>query len=162
MSRLPLPALLSHALIAFTLEFDAELDRKARELGIKKSPPSLSMWLNVLRFVAADGIDERRLPALSGISKPATRISVACLERHGWVAVRTSDAGTKTVRLTPRARKLWNAAYALLDDLEKQWSERFDAGILRDALEAATRTFATELPQYPVVLPNRGGTPTGL
>ena len=165
--RLPLSALLSQALIAYTFEFDRELDSVRDSGGGHGAAPSLAMWSNVLRFVSDDGVDKRRLPALSGISKPAIHILVACLERHGWVTVDDdpNDKRAKIVHLTARSRKLRDVWKRLLVDVEKRWEERFgenEIANLREALEGVTRQLDTELAHYPVALPNRGGTPTGL
>lgn len=165
--RLPLAALLSQVLIAYTFEYDRELDALRESACAGDSAPSLAMWSNVLRFVGDDGVDERRLPALSGIAKPAIHSMVACLERHGWVTVE-SDADDKRaamVRLTPRGRQLAKVWQSLLDDVEERWAQRFgqdEIAALRGALEAVTGRLDAALPHYPVVLPNRGGTPTGL
>ena len=154
MERQPLSALLSQALIAFTLDFDRRFEANCKALGSKRSPPSLAMWSNILRFVSDHGVDQRKLPDLSGISKPAVQSSVACLERHGWVTV---DAATKTVRLTSRGKKIAKLWRSTLQEVEDQWSAS-----LRASLEKAVDKLEAPLPFYPVALPNRGGTPTGL
>jgi DNA-binding MarR family transcriptional regulator len=166
-SRLPLSALLSQVLIAFTSEFDLELRVNARIIRSDESPPSLAEWSNVLRLLDDRGVDERRLPALSGISKPVTHILVACLERHGWVTVEPdpADKRAKIVRKTARARRLDKSWRPSLDDVEKQWAERFgtdEIERLRKLLEAIASRLGRELPHYPMALPHRGGTPTGL
>lgn len=162
MNQLPLSALLSQALIAYTLEFDRLLAAKCKVFEWKQSPPSLAMWSNILRFVGERGVEERELPELSGISKPAVHISVACLERHGWVKV---DAGTKVVRLTPRGRKIAKLWRSTLQEMEDQWSEQYGrSGVasLRASLEKISKGLSSSLPFFPIALPNRGGTPTGL
>lgn len=52
-SRRPLSALLSQALVAFTVEFDNEFERQMGEAGFPGARLSLVMWANVMRFVAA-------------------------------------------------------------------------------------------------------------
>ena len=156
---LPLSALLSAALIAYTGEFERQLElRRAKDTG-REPAPTLAMWSNVLRFVGDDGIEERKLPALSGISKPVTRSMVACLERHGWVEVTE-----KTIRLTIAARKLaavWESAAA---ETERVWQQRYGANTvasLREVLATLVDQFEGDLPHYPMALAHRGGTPSG-
>lgn len=162
-SKLPLSALLAQALIAFTIEFD---DQIKIQYTSKEPPPTLAMWSNVLRFVGTAGIDERRLPALSGISKSAVHSMVATLERHGWIVIKrsSSDKSAKTVRLTGRGRKLWNIWESALMAAEERWQKRYGAKPvkeLRRALEALVGQFDVELPHYPMAMAHRGGTPTG-
>ena len=66
--RLPLPTLLSHALVAFTIEFDNEFEHRVPHrttnhgsTGPGSSPwlVSMVMWLKFLRFVPVDGITVR-------------------------------------------------------------------------------------------------------
>lgn len=164
-STVPLFALLSKALIGFTFEFDDRLQRQATDLAISGAPPSLSMWADVLRFVGDRGVEVRRLPALSGLSKPAINIMVACLVRHGWVSIESQEADVraKVVRFTPKGRKLAKVWRAQLVDVEKTWTRRFGKEIaaLRRSLEKIVPDFNPSIPHYPMTLPNRGGTPTG-
>ena len=63
----PLPTPLSQLLIAFTIEFDNELDHRltAADVG-RRLPISMVMWSNFLRFVG-DGITVGELPEATGI-----------------------------------------------------------------------------------------------
>ncbi|HEV2262104.1 MAG TPA: MarR family transcriptional regulator [Candidatus Rubrimentiphilum sp.] len=165
LNRLPLSALLSQALIAFTMEFDQQLSAHYRNAA-KREVPSLAMWENVLRFVGAEGIDQRRLPELSGISKSAVHSMLATLERHGWVVTKPSpaDKRAKIVRLTPRGHKLWAVWEHAVAAAEANWRQRFGKsriGELRQSLETITKQFEVELPHYPMAMAHRGGTPTG-
>ncbi len=166
-SRLPLSALLSQVLIAFTIELDREVNLTRTTASVGTTAPSLAMWSNVLRFVGEQGVDKRRLPALSGVSKSVIHTMVACLERHGWVVVEPgpSDNRAKIIRLTARSRKLRKVWQPLLADVEMHWEKRFgkdEIEKLRESLEAVVGQLDNELPHYPMAMPNRGGTPTGL
>ena len=63
---LPLPTLLSQALVAFTIEFDNEFEHKMPHRTTKHSSGygpwlvSMAMYLNCRRFVGDDGRDRRR------------------------------------------------------------------------------------------------------
>jgi len=69
--RLPLSALLSMALVAFTIEFDNEFEHQAPHRttdfgstpGFRGAPwlVSMVMWSRFLRFVPDDGISVREL-----------------------------------------------------------------------------------------------------
>ena len=61
----PLSALLSHALVAFTIELDNEFERQLRESGQRSRVTSFVMWANFMRFVG-DGIAVAELPAAAG------------------------------------------------------------------------------------------------
>lgn len=155
---LSLSALLSRALIVFTKEFDGKLGAGPA--------PSLAMWSNVLRFVGDEGIDQRELPRLSGVSKPVVQSLVACLERHGWITIGADaqDPRVRIIRLTPRGRRLsttWEHAVA---DVENDWRSRFgkeQLERLRHALEAISEQIDPSVPHYPMAVAHRGGTPTG-
>src|SRR5579862_4464294 len=69
--RLPLPSLLSQALVAFTIEFDNEAERTlphrttrhGSTSGLARGPWLVSqvMWSNCMRFVSEEGITVREL-----------------------------------------------------------------------------------------------------
>ena len=65
---IPLHALLSHALVAFTIEFDNEFERRmphrTTQGGGSPGDPwlvSMAMWSNFMRLVPEDGIAGREL-----------------------------------------------------------------------------------------------------
>ena len=85
----PLPALLSQALVAFTIEFDNESEhqiqhRTSRGPAAGSRGPWLvseAMWANFLRFVPAGGVPLGEVAALASI------INLAGLERWGYVTL---------------------------------------------------------------------------
>src|SRR5579875_3888394 len=149
---LTLPALLSRALIAFTKEFDGKL--------ASGGAPSLAMWSNVLRFVGNQGIGQRELPGLSGVSKSAVQSLVACLERHGWIAIGSDplDQRARIIRLTPRDRRLSMTWEHAVMGVEKDWQNLFGKehlDKLRDALEVISEQIEPGLPHYPMAMAHR-------
>lgn len=76
--RLPLPTLLSHALVAFTIEFDNEFERQTPHRTTNHGPTagsrhapwlvSMVMWTKFMQFVPDDGIPVRDLQRLTGLS----------------------------------------------------------------------------------------------
>jgi hypothetical protein len=85
---LPLPALLSQVLVAFTIEFDNEFELRVPhqtttlKTGARGAPwlVSLAMWSNVLRFVDEDGVTVQELLIRTGLERPVLRM---WLERLG-------------------------------------------------------------------------------
>jgi DNA-binding MarR family transcriptional regulator len=170
---LPLVTLLAHALLAYTIAFEAG------------SPVSIPLSANVLRVLDETGVSVRELPALVGISKEAVEVSLTALARTDYVVVEGAPASKRTVRLTPAGAKLQTDQHRLHARIGKRW----DAG-LRTSLERilghpdlaaglgpypagwrASKPYAQQteavladplgrLPQYPMVLP-RGGWPDG-
>jgi hypothetical protein len=77
-THLPLSALLSHGLVAFTIEFDNEFERQMphrttrRGSGEEGRPgpwlASMVMWLKFMRFIPANGISARELQPLTGLT----------------------------------------------------------------------------------------------
>ena len=65
------------------------------------------------------------------------------LERHGYLerVPDPSDGRAKIIRLTDRGRKAYAIGRGLVDEIERQWAERYGeerVEALRDALEAIT------------------------
>jgi hypothetical protein len=70
-ARLPLSALMSQTLVAFTIEFDNEAEhrmlhrttRQGRSAGAGPAPwlVSMAMWMNCMRFVPDEGIRVREM-----------------------------------------------------------------------------------------------------
>lgn len=52
----PLSALLSQILVAYTVEFDSEFERRMSEAGHPAAGLSLILWYTVMRFLGDDGI----------------------------------------------------------------------------------------------------------
>ena len=82
----PLTTPLSHALVAFTIEFDNEFERRFSEAGGGARVASLVMWSNFMRFVG-DGITVGELPGAAGLHKALTRSTIGGMERWRYVAV---------------------------------------------------------------------------
>ncbi len=172
---LPLPALLSRALLSFALEYERE------------SELSLAVSANLLRVLDAEGTRLRDLPARTGISKEAVSWALGILTR-ARLAVETPDPAAsrgKVARLTPRGLDAQRVYQEFVSTVEERWQDRFGAiAALRQALEAlvtspddeppplfkalepypdnwrAKVARPTTLPYYPMVL-HRGGYPDG-
>ena len=174
---LPLPALLSRALLSFALEYEPEA-------GL-----ALAISANVLRVLSQDGTRLRDLPPPTGTSKESVRWAMGILTRR-YLAVEEPDPAAgrgKVARLTPGGLDAQRRHREVAGAIEQRWRERFAdaaAGALRAALEplaiapgagrpplfqclephpdnwrASVRRPVT-LPHYPMVL-HRGGYPDG-
>ncbi len=165
----PLSTLLSHLLVAYTIELDNEFERRLRESGHAPRVTSFVMWENFLRFVG-DGIAVAELPDATGIPKPRTLSTLGGMERWGYVSV-GSDPDTPrdgfgsgrglrpdwVVRPTPAGRAAESIWRPLADEIEERWTNRFGVaavGELRRCLEPIAGQPELELPEY---LPIVGG-----
>ena len=125
-SSLPLSALLSQALLAYTSDFEAE------------SPLSLPLSANVVRVLDEKGVLVKDLPLLAGVSKEATAMALTFLAKTGWVVVDGASAGTRSARLSPTGRDVQRDYDWLHAEVAEQWETRFGAeavGRLRSSLQ---------------------------
>ena len=137
-TELPLPALLSKVLAAFTVDYEEE------HLG------PLGAASVFLAQVPDDAITLARASAIcdvGGTGKSAP-------ERHLCVVVepgRPRD-GSRKVYLTPKARRIRDSYPSLVTDIEARWREQFGAGVL-DRLRRTLTTLDAETvpgtPDYP-------------
>jgi DNA-binding MarR family transcriptional regulator len=160
--RLPLPTLLSWALVAFTVEFDNEFEQRAPHrttnfgatpgAGHKPWLVSLVMWANCMRYVGAAGISVGELEGLA-----RTKTNLAGMERWGYLVVTPDPADRRPkppatewiVSATPagqRARETWEP---LFEEIEQRWGTRFgvdEVGGLRVALQTVGGQLDASLP----------------
>jgi hypothetical protein len=158
--------LLSQALVAFTIEFDNEFERQMSEAGYPGALLSLTLWTNLVRFVAPGPVTVRDLAASAFAPEEGIKSQLGCLERwrfvvldsdaqpsqlkrrDGWGSGRGIRADWK-VRLTPSglaAGRIWPALFTVI---ERRWEKRFgkDEIIrLRQALQDVADQLEVELP----------------
>ena len=174
--QLPLLALLSQTLLAFTLAFE------------ENSPFPLPVVANALRVLDRDGSPLRDLPERTGISAAAFAQCLTLLQRHGLAELIAAPAGQRgrRVRLTAEGKAAQRRGQQRIASIERQWQQRLDAEVdalhaaldtaigtgdpaqppLADALAAAPGQWRAELP-VPSGLPHhpipvdRGGWPDG-
>ena len=163
-SSLPLSALLSEVLVAFTIEFDNEFEHQMPHRTAKHGSTtgsrdvpwlvSLVMWSNCMQFVGEKGVTVWELQRLA-----RTETNLAGMQRWGYIVVeagagngRPGQALTDTdamVRPTPAGRKAQEVWRPLPGVIEKRWQARFGQdGIdrLREALWALISQIDVELP----------------
>jgi DNA-binding MarR family transcriptional regulator len=160
--RLPLPTLLSQVLVAFTVEFDNEYERRMphRTTAHGSTPGSpdapwlvsLAMCENCMRFVGEQGVTVR---ALGVLARTATNLNG--MQRWGYIRVKPDplDARWKPPRgdwvicATPAGRKAWEIWQPLFGEIEKRWAARFggdEIDRLRESLWSLIGQFTVELP----------------
>src|SRR6478752_296610 len=161
---LPLSALLSQALVAYTIEFDNEAEHRLphRTTGHGASGPgdgapapwlvSLAMWETCMRYVTAEPITVGDLEALA-----RTGTNLDGMRRWGYITIdgtarkvhKTRAGPAAVLRATAaglRAREIWRP---LPGFIEQRWRERLGAdqlSRLRDPLTALVSRLDPGLP----------------
>lgn len=158
---LPLPTLISQALIAFTIELDNEFERRmphtTTDFGGTRGAPwavSLAMWSNFMRLL--DDVDA--LPARELERRAGAKPHLSGMQRWGYVKLvpDATDARAKPPRgalVTPtragrRAQEVWRTLPA---EIEQRWRERFGAQLvdgLRAGLERLVERLGMNLPEH--------------
>jgi DNA-binding MarR family transcriptional regulator len=169
-ARVPLSALLSQALVAFTIEFDNEFEHRTPHRTTEHGGPpdapwlvSMVMWSRWLRFVPDDGITVHELRQLARASPKSTRDSLTRLGRWwGYIRVQPGETGDTTkpasdwiVRPTAGGRKALDSWRPLTGEIEKRWSDRFGRAAveeLRGSLRVAVDHLAANAPQWMPIL----------
>jgi DNA-binding MarR family transcriptional regulator len=157
--RLPLSALLSRALVAFTIEFDNEAERQIphRTTSHGGTPGgvwlvSMAMWLNCMRYVGEDPITVGEVRRLA-----RTGTNLDGMRRWGYVTLGPDQGGGRTRRrddaLLMRATRKGLGASAvwrpLTGVIEDRWRERYGAaaiGRLTETLRTVASQLGDELP----------------
>ena len=166
-TALPLSALLSQALVAFTIEFDNQAERQMRHRttrhgvaehisseGSLHAPwlVSLVMWVNCMQFVGEAGVTAGELELLA-----RTKTNLNGMERWGYITVEPDPADPRpkppraawVIRATSAGRKAQEIWAPLFGVIEKRWRERFgDAEVarLRELLWALIEKTGMDLP----------------
>ncbi len=142
---LPLPTLLSQALVAFIIEFDNEFEHRMPHRttmqGKGQGPwlASMAMWSTCMRFVGEEGVTVRELEALA-----RAKTNLNGMVRWGYVKV--EDGLIRATSKGRMAREVWRP---LFDVIEKRWEGRFGEDAverLRESLRALIRRFDMALP----------------
>jgi hypothetical protein len=165
---LPLHALLSRALVAFTIEADNEaehrLPHRTATHGLSASAPpgapwliSLAMWASSLRYVPDDGITVAALRAAA-----RTGSNLAGVRRWGYVTFDPEPARGKQpaerslIRLTAQGRIARDGWAPLGAVIEQRWRDRFGAQAMAEFRAALTTISAHLDPGLPDCLPILG------
>ncbi len=146
----PLSSLLSHALVAFTIEFDNEFEHQTPHWttdhgGSRQGPwlVSLAMYVNCMQFVVEDGVTVAELERLA-----RTKTNLNGMQRWGYVVVEPGPAGG-LIRSTIKGRKAQEVWRPLFGVIERRWEERFGKDRidqLRESLRALIGRMDVDLP----------------
>jgi hypothetical protein len=140
-------------LVAFTVEFDNEFERRMGEAGYPGARLSLVVWANLMRFAAGGPVSVRALAAQALAPVESIRFQLGCLERWRFVVLQPDPAGDLpvpsrtrqssenerragwgsgrgirvdwTVGLTLRGRTASEIWPPLLGEIEARWEKRF-------------------------------------
>ena len=140
---LPLTALLSHLLVAFTIEFDNEAEHRTAPRLV-----SLAMWSNCMQFVDEKGVTVRDLEQAA-----RTRTNLNGMVRWGYVTLEPGAAKAPRskwlIRPTPSGRSAQETWRPLFATVEDRWRQRFgeaEVTVLRNSLEAIIDQLGIDLP----------------
>jgi len=158
-SGLSLPTLLSQVLVAFTVEFDNEFERRmphrtthGPKTASRGGPwlVSLVMWSNCMQFIGEQGLSVGELERLA-----RTRTNLNGMERWGYIVVEPGPRSSRLIRATPRGRQAQELWRPLFHAIEQRWRSRFGEGRidqLRESLATLISRIDTELPDYLPIL----------
>jgi DNA-binding MarR family transcriptional regulator len=155
---LPLPTLLSQALVAYTIEFDNEFERRmphrTTNLGGRQGPwlVSMAMYFNCMQFVCDDDLTVGELEQLA-----RTPTNLDGMRRWGYIVLEPGPGSRSRsrvgqdwiIRATVKgkmAREVWRPLFGAI---EERWQERFggdEVERLRGSLLAVVGELDTDLP----------------
>jgi DNA-binding MarR family transcriptional regulator len=135
-SRAPLIRLLD---VAFD-DFSDEVYRRVEAAGIRDIRPGHGC---VFGNIEPEGSRLTDLAERARMTKQSVGEMASDLERRGYVerVPDPSDGRAKIIRLTARGREVQALGRRLIDDVEREWAERYGeerVAALREALEAIT------------------------
>ncbi|HEY1242852.1 MAG TPA: MarR family winged helix-turn-helix transcriptional regulator [Bryobacteraceae bacterium] len=150
---LPLSALLSQALVAFTIECDNEFEHRmphrTSNYGSTGKGPwlvSIVMWWNCMRFVGDAGVRVAELEELA-----RTKTNLNGMERWGYIAVEAKgpsrDSIVRATAMGRQAREVWEPLPAAI---EERWRKRFGT----DEVTELRKPLAEIVDQIPFDLPD--------
>jgi hypothetical protein len=93
----PLHALLSQALVAFTVEFDNQFEQRMNRAGYHGATLSMVLWSNLVRFVAEGAISVSDLAQRALAPQEQIRFQLGCLERWGVVVLQADSADDRPI-----------------------------------------------------------------
>ena len=96
---LPVSALLSQALVAFTIEFDNDFELRMHNAGFPGSRLSLVVWANLMRFLCDGECSVSDLARDALTSPERLKHQLGCLERWGFIVTHPNP---DAVRPTPK------------------------------------------------------------
>jgi hypothetical protein len=182
-SRRSLSTLLSQVLVAFTVEFDNEFERRMGKAGYPGARLSLVVWANLMRFVGEGGLSVRDLAAQALAPDNQMKFQLGCLERWGFIVLRPDPSDDRPipsgpprksgrelraewgsgrgiradwqVRLTSKGRTASEIWPPLFGEIERRWERRFGQDEISSLRQALQRVADKLEIELPHGLPGR-------
>lgn len=176
-SRRPLSTLLSQVLVAYTVEFDSEFERRMGEAGYAGAAISLTVWHGLMRFLSEGDLRVADLEERAAATVAPVEFSLGCLERWRFVTLQPDATDLRPVRrvMHPRAgrelrdgwgsgrgiRKEWIVRATtkgqkaieiwpgLFGEMEERWEKRFGAELISGLREALAAIFERSTSSLP-------------
>ncbi len=150
-THLPMPTLLSQALVAFTIELDNEFEHLMPHRTSSNPSAnakgalwlvSMVMWFNCMRFVTAEPMPVRELER-----RARTATNLAGMQRWGYIAVEPDPTDRRSrpprssllvwsTRAGREAQEVWRP---LVGVVEKRWEQRFGVNDVVDLRTSLAR-----------------------
>ena len=162
---LPLPTLLSQALVAYTIEFDNEAEHRMPHRTTRGDRPglrdvwlvSMAMWLNCMQYVTAEPMLVTELE-----QRARTGTNLDGMRRWGYVILESESGGDPkrkpkdlTIRATGRGQEAQQVWRPLAPEIDDRWRDRFGAAAvdrLRAVLAAIAGQIELDLPDCMPIL----------
>ncbi len=166
---LPLSALLSQALVAFTIEFDNEFEHKTVHRTTNHGPTtapssapwlvSMAMWIKFLRFVPDSGITVREFQQLASLTNKEAKTWLTRMSTW-WRYVTVQKNGAEhpldwVIRPTNGGQPALQVWRPLTGIIEKRWEQRFcnnTVSELRQSMQSLVNQLNPQLPDYLPIL----------
>src|SRR5580765_5075378 len=121
----PLPALLSQALIASTLEFDNEFERRMSEAGFRGIGLSRVVWAQLFRFIPDEGVAAGELARMATGGPERTLSLLGCLERWRFIHLEPDGPDAPPAqRLHPRTGQIVRDGFGSGRGIRQAWIVR--------------------------------------
>jgi DNA-binding MarR family transcriptional regulator len=172
--RVPLSALVSQLLVAFTIEFDNEFEHQMPHRTTNYGPApgpasgpsrvpwlvSMAMWVLCLQHVPEGGIPAGELARRARLATPSAQLMLKRMSSWwGYLTIRPDPAGTRAkpppaewlVRPTRAGRQAQSVWGPLTGEIEQRWQARFgdgDVARFRAALSDIVGQLDLDLPDY--------------
>ena len=139
----PLSVLLTHALIAFTREYESTISRH----GV----PGLEVLSNVLRVIPRRGINQKEFERRAVLSTRTARVVLRHCTKLGWLKTERGVKGSGSlIYLTDDGESKRQHGIRRLKRVESQWSKSYERDYqqLKTCLETLVSGFELEFPHY--------------
>jgi hypothetical protein len=176
----PLCALLSQILVAFTIEFNNEFERRMRDAGYPGAVLSMGVWLSSMRFLAGNdtAVSVRDLAERSMAAPERKMFELGCLERWRLIVLEPDPSDHRAVprtmhrragrelragwgsgrgirpewivRPTAKGRQAMEIWPGLFPEIEKRWRTRFG----NELLAGLRKTLTAIVEQFDTDLPD--------